>query len=262
MTNFLAFNPESYYLFFLVVLRISGIFVTAPILSSENVPRSLRLYMAVICSMILFSALPPTNVSFGLLNTIDYFLLGFKELMIGLLLGFIPRMMFAAVDFAGTVTGFLMGLSIANVVDPQTDLQVSIIASLEGLLATLLFIVLDGHHIFLEAISYSYQYVPVGGFLFTANKMDFIMRAMGDVIIIGLKLGSPLVAALLLANVIMGFMARSIPQMNVFIVGFPFTIGLGLILLILGMPHLVRAMTVLFGTVGEQVIRLIQIMPK
>ncbi|MCG8336450.1 MAG: flagellar biosynthetic protein FliR [Proteobacteria bacterium] len=262
MTNFLAFNPESYYLFFLVVLRISGIFVTAPILSSENVPRSVKLYLAVICSLILFSALPATDIKFGLFNTIDYFLLAFRELMIGLLLGFIPRMMFAAVDFAGTLVGFMMGLSIANVVDPQTDLQVSIIASLEGLIATLLFIVLDGHHIFLQAISYSYQYVPVGGFLFTTNKMDFILRAMGDVVIIGLKLGAPLVVALLLANVIMGFMARSIPQMNVFIVGFPFTIGLGFILLILGMPHLVRAMSMLFGKVGEQVIQLIQMMPK
>ena len=125
-----------------------------------------------------------------------------------------------------------------------------------------LFIVLDGHHIFFEAISHSYRYVPVGGFLFTANKIDFLLRIMGDLVIIGLKLGAPLVVALLLANIIMGFMARSIPQMNVFIVGFPFTIGLGLIFLIIGMPHLVRAMSNLFGRVGDQVFELIQIMAK
>ena len=100
--------------------------------------------------------------------------------MIGLLLGVIPRIMFAAVDFAGSVIGFMMGLSIANVVDPQTDVQVSIVASLETLLATLLFIVLDGHHIFFEAITYSYNYVPIGGFLFSANKIDFLLRIMAN----------------------------------------------------------------------------------
>jgi flagellar biosynthesis protein FliR len=262
MTNILSFNPESYFLFFLIVLRISGIFVTAPVLSSESVPRPLRIYMAVICSLIIFSVVPATDIIFETLTTIDYLLLASKELMIGLLLGVVPRIMFAAVDFAGTVTGFLMGLSISNVVDPMTDLQVSIIASLEGLLATLLFIVMDGHHIFFEVITYSYQSISIGGFQFTPNKIDFLLRITADLVIIGMKLGAPLIVSLLLANVIMGFMARSIPQMNVFIVGFPFTIGMGLILLILGMPHLIRAMSLLFGRSGEQIIELLQIMAR
>ncbi|MBU2512188.1 flagellar type III secretion system protein FliR [bacterium] len=262
MTNILAFNPESYYFFFLIIIRVSGIFLTAPVLSSENVPRMLRIYLALLCALILFSVLPQTNIIFSTLNTVDYFLLALKELMIGLLLGVIPRIMFAAIDFAGTMTGFLMGLSIANVVDPQTDVQVSIIASLEGLLATLLFIVIDGHHMFFEVLSYSYQEIPIGGFLFSGNKIDFLLRITADLFIIGLKLGAPLIVSLLLANIIMGFMARSIPQMNVFIVGFPFTIGLGLIFLIVGMPHLIRAMEQLFGKMGEQIINLIQIMAK
>lgn len=262
MTNILTFNPDNYFFFFLVVLRISGIFVTAPVLSSENVPRSLRIYMVILSSLIIFNVLPPVQVALSELNPIDYFLLVLKELMIGLLLGVIPRIIFAAVDFAGTVVGFMMGLSIANVVDPQTDVQVSIIASLEGLLATLLFIVLDGHHIFFEVITYSYQQVPVGGFLFTSNKTEFLLRAMGDLIIIGLKIAAPLVISLLLANVIMGFMARAIPQMNVFIVGFPFTIGLGFIMLIIGMPHLVQAISKLFNGAEVQIVELIQLMAR
>ncbi len=262
MANVLNFNADSYYLFFLVVLRISGLFITAPVLSSENVPRVLRVYMTIICSLIVLNVVPATNFDFSGMNTMDYFLLVLRELMIGLLLGVIPKIMFAAVNFAGTVVGFQMGLSISNVVDPMTDQQVSIIASLEGLLATLLFVVLDGHHIFFEVISISYQNVPVGGFVFTPGKMEFLMRIMGDLVIIGLQLGAPLVMALLLANVIMGFMARSIPQMNVFVVGFPFTIGLGLVFIILGMPHLVRAISNLFNTSGRQIIEMLQIMAK
>lgn len=262
MANILQFNPASYFLFFLVFLRISGLFVTAPVLGSESVPRSLRVYLVIICSLILFNIVPPLNISLNSLNTADYFLLATKELMIGLLLGVIPRVMFAAINFAGTIIGFMMGLSIANVIDPQSDLQVSIIASFEGMLATVMFIVMDGHHIFFEAMAISFQKIPVGGFIFSSSKIDILLRIMGDLIIIGAKLGAPLIVALLLANVIMGFMGRSMPQMNIFIVGFPFTIGLGLIMLILGMPHLVQAMAKLFNASGRQIAELLEIMAR
>jgi len=262
MTNILAFRPESYFLFFLIVLRVSGIFVSAPVLGSGNVPRTTKIFLALICSLILFNIVPPLTLEFERLNLADYFLLGVKELMIGLLLGVVPRIMFAAINFAGTIIGFQMGLNIANVVDPQTDLQVSIIASFEGMLATVLFVILDGHHIFFQALSLSYKTVPIGGFLFSSSKIEVLLRLMGDLIIIGLKIGAPLIVALLLAYAIMGFMGRSIPQMNIFIVGFPFTIGLGLIMLVLGMPYLVGAMSKLFNSAGVQIYELIQIMAK
>jgi|APSaa5957512622_1039677.scaffolds.fasta_scaffold34298_2 flagellar biosynthesis protein FliR len=262
MTNILAFRPESYFLFFLIVLRVSGIFVSAPILSSDTIPRTTKIFLALICSAIIFNVVPPLALEFDRLNVGDYFLLGVKELMIGLLLGVVPRIMFAAINFAGTVVGFQMGLSIANVVDPQSDLQVSIIASFESMLATVLFIILDGHHVFFEAISISYQSVPIGGFLFSPNKIDVLLRIMGDLIIIGLKIGAPLIVSLLLAYTIMGFMGRSIPQMNIFIVGFPFTIGLGLIMLIIGMPNLISGMSKLFDTTSFQIIELLKIMAK
>jgi len=262
MANILDFNAELYFFFFLIVVRVSGIFVTAPVLSSGNVPRPLRLYLTLICALIIFSIIPPLRLSLNDLNTADYLLLGFRELMIGLLLGVIPRIMFAAVDFAGTIIGFQMGLSIANVVDPQTDMQVSIVASYQTMLATLLFVVLDGHHIFFEALIISYQEIPIAGFMFTNGKLMVLLRLMGDLVIIGLKLGAPIIVSMLLANVIMGFMARSIPQMNVFVVGFPFTIGLGLILLIIGTPHLVDALTRLMNAFGRQTVDLLRIMAR
>lgn len=262
MTTLLNFDSAIYFSFFLVIVRVSGIFVTAPILSSDNVPRVIRLYLAIICSMIIFSILPPFQLPIDRLTTADMFLLGVKEVMIGLLLGVIPRVMFAAVNFAGTIIGFQMGLSLANVMDPQTDTQVSLIASMETIFITLLFIVLDGHHIFFEALTLSYEQIPIAGFQFSAGKIDILTRIMGDLVIIGLKLGSPIIVSMLLANVIMGFMARSIPQMNVFIVGFPFTIGLGLVMISIGIPHMMEAMTGMIDTFGRQVFELLKIMAK
>ena len=261
MANILNFNPDFYFSFFLVLLRVSGIFITAPILSSDTVPRQIRVYMALICSLIMFNVLP-TIESVNNLTVADFLLISVRETMIGLLLGVVPKIMFAAIEFAGTLIGFQMGLSVANVVDPQTDVQVSIVASFENVLATLLFVVLDGHHIFFEVLSVSYQKIPINGFVFSPNKIDFLLRIMADLFIIGLKLGAPLIVALLLANVIMGFMARSIPQLNVFVVGFPFTIGLGLLFLALGVPYMVRAITILFETTAQQVLELLTLMAK
>ncbi|PCI23296.1 MAG: flagellar biosynthetic protein FliR [SAR324 cluster bacterium] len=261
MANILTFDPNLYFTFFLVLLRVSGIFLTAPIISADTIPPSVRIYLALICALIIFHVVPQ-NLALDRLNTADYLLLVIRELMIGLLLGVVPKIMFASIDFAGTVIGFQMGFSIANVVDPQTEVQVSIIAAFEGVLATLLFVVLDGHHIFFEVLALSYQKVALGGFVFSPNKIDFLSRLMADLFIIGLQLGAPLIVALLFANVILGFMARSIPQMNIFVVGFPFTIGLGLILLWFGMPYTVRAMVQLFGTTGPKILDFLALMAR
>ena len=128
--------------FALVLLRVSAMMFTAPIISSDTVPRMVRVYLALITTLILFSVLPKYPFS-GEINMGQFLLFGSKEVLIGLMLGIIPKIFFATVDFAGTMIGFQMGLSIANVMDPQTHVQVSIISSFKSLLATLLFVVLD-----------------------------------------------------------------------------------------------------------------------
>lgn len=235
--------------------------LTAPIFSARNVPPTIRAAISMIIALLLFRLLPyQYNISNW--NIADYLLVGGRELFIGILLGVIPRLMFAAIEFAGSVIGFQMGFSIVNVVDPQTDTQVSIIASFETMVATLLFVVLDGHHIFIEAISWSFSKIPIAGFQFSDSIGEMLIRFSADLFVIGFVLGSPIIISMLLANVIMGFMARSIPQMNVFIVGFPFTIGLGLIMLALGVPFMVEAMTKLFFSAGEQIQQMIHAIPR
>ena len=261
MIDILHFTPNAFFYFFLILLRISGIFVTAPVISARTVPRRVRAYAAILCTILVFNIVPQADFLVNL-SVPEYFLIALKEVMIGLMLGVVPRIIFAAVEFAGAIIGFQMGFSIANIVDPQTDVQVSIIGSFETVLATLLFVILDGHHIFFEAITASYTHIPIKGFLFSANKIDFLLRIMADLFIVAMKIGAPFIVALLMANIIMGFMARSIPQMNVFIVGFPFTIGTGLILLLIGMPYGIQAMVKLIRTMETQVIELIQIMAK
>lgn len=259
MLNLLQFDLNQYLLFFFILIRVSGIFLTAPILSANNVPVRLRVAMSLLISLIFFSVVP-SNFQVLNWNVIDYFLVCAKELIIGLLLGIVPRVMFAAIDLAGNVVGFLMGFAIVNVVDPQTETQVSIIASFKTMLATLLFVVIDGHHIFINSISKSYELIPIEEYQYRTEQLDFLVRITGDLFITGFQLGAPLIIALFLANIIMGFMARSIPQMNIFIVGFPFTIGLGLILLAFSMPYIIQGMIHLFMKLDQQMIDFLNIM--
>ena len=261
MEAILNFTPEYIFTFFILLIRVGGVFLVAPVLSSETVPRMIRLYLAVLITLILYNVVPAVRYDLNL-NVAYYFLIVAKELMIGMLLGMVPRVMFAAIDFAGTIIGFQMGFSMANVVDPQSNAQVSIISSFKTLLATLLFVVVDGHHIFLEALAASYELIPIGSFLFSEGKIDILLELTGTIFTVGLRLGSPVIVALLFTNVIMGFTARSIPQLNVFVVGFPLTIGLGFIFLITGMPYYTKAVSQLFIATKYGVIDLLQIMAK
>ncbi|OGG99773.1 MAG: flagellar biosynthetic protein FliR [Candidatus Lambdaproteobacteria bacterium RIFOXYD1_FULL_56_27] len=261
MESVLQFSPDQYFNFILVVLRIGGLFVTAPILSSANVPRRLRLFMVLMVSWMLFAVLPNTPIAQNW-NASYYLLMATRETMIGLLLGVVPRATFAAVDFAGTVIGFQMGLSLANVMDPQSQTQVSMISSFKGLLATLLFVIIDGHHTFFEVIALSYDKVAIGTFAFNPNILEFLLRLGGDMIILGVKLGSPFIVALLFANLILGFMARAMPQMNIFVVGMPLTILLGFLFLMTGMPYTTGAMHKAFSGLEVQVIEMLNLMAK
>ncbi len=261
MASVLNYNPEYIFTFFILLIRVGGVFLTAPIISSETVPRMIRVYLAFLMTLILFNVIPPINYPTNL-NVAFYFLIVAKELMVGLLLGVVPRVMFAAIDFAGTVIGFQMGFSMANVVDPQTSATVSIIASFKTLIATLLFVTVDGHHIFIEALAASYQKIPIGGFLFNEGKVQILIELTATIFSIGLQLGAPIIVALLFTNVMMGFTARSIPNLNVFVVGFPLTILLGMVFLVTGMPFLTQSISQQFLSTRQGVIDLLSVMAK
>lgn len=221
----------------------------------------IRLYLTIICSLIILNLIP--KIDYNPYYTIaDYFFISVKEVMIGLLLGVVPKAFFAAIDFAGTVIGFQMGFSVANVVDPQTDTQVSIIASFQRVLATLLFVIVDGHHIFFEVITISYEKIPIAGFKFSPDKIEPLAQLTAAIFFNGLKLGAPLVVSLLFANIIMGIMARSVPNLNVFVVGYPFTIMFGLILLILSVPYMLKGMNNLINDIGPDVLNWIELMAR
>lgn len=163
-----------------------------------------------------------------------YFLLILKEALVGLLLGLSAYMMIAAIQIAGGLIDFQMGFAIANVIDPQTGAQSPLMGQYLYMFALLLLLSLNGHHLILDGIFYSYQYVPLDQLSLhfgNGSLAGYMSRAFSSMFLVAFQMAMPVVATLFLVDVALGIVARTVPQLNIFVVGFPIKIGAAFIVM-------------------------------
>jgi flagellar biosynthetic protein FliR len=243
--------------FFLVFMRTGAFLMSIPMLNSASVPVLFRLALTMTASLLIFPLLglpaPPASV--------DVFTLTVAaggEVLIGLLAGFAIRLIFEGVQLAGELAGYQMGLAIAEVIDPASEDQVAILAQFTSLLATVVFLILNGHHWFIRTLVESYQLIPPVGFHVNGPMLERLVRLTTEMFVIGLKAGAPVIVALLLGTVAFGLVARAVPQMNIFVVSMPLNIGLGLVFFGLSLPHLTSYLRHLFGSMAHQAVVLLK----
>jgi len=219
--------------FLLIFIRIWGLMFFAPIFSHRSFPVIAKAGFSLFVSIILYPHLQKQILFSPPSNTVDYFMIVLWQLIIGFSIGFTIKLVFEAVQLAGEVVGFQMGFAIVNVMDPQGSSQIPLLAMVETLFATLLFLVIDAHHWTLKVIVKSFSVLPfdfkVAGKAF--EMVNFITTVTGEIFIIAIKLAAPPLAILLFINVGLGIVARTVPQINIFIVGFPIQIALGFFIL-------------------------------
>jgi len=177
------------------------------------------------------------------------------EVMVGITMGLAGRLIFAGVQLAGQLAGFQMGFAIVNVFDPITSAQVSIVAQLQYLFAMLIFLAVDGHHLFLYAIAESYRILPPLGFHFSGELTQSIVELSKDIFIIAIKTGAPAITALLMTSIGFGLIARTVPQIK-----FPIKIAVGLIGIGLALPVFARMMGSIFLNFGDKLSLLLRLM--
>ncbi len=222
--------------FFFVFIRVGAMFLYAPIIGSASAPAKLKIGLALVMSFLVFPLLtdiplpqPKGTFSFGL-----YML---SEITVGLIISYIARMIFISVQIAGTLVDFQMGFGVVNVIDPQTESQVSITAQFLNILSILLFLALDGHHFLINAAVQSFELINPNTFSFSGGSMKILMDVFTSAFTVAIKIAAPVVAGLFFISVALGLVARTVPQMNVFIVGFPLQIGMGLIMFYFSMTY-------------------------
>jgi flagellar biosynthetic protein FliR len=227
-------------LYFWPFVRISGMLLMMPLYSAAYVTVKIRLMMAVFITMAIAPslALPPPVDPFTWYGV----LLIIQQLGIGLAMGIIFAAVFQIFVIAGHLVSMAMGLAMASMVDPATGVNTPVVGRYFIIIATLIFLLLNGHVLVFKLIFDSFETLPVGLHFFTTDSLKIIYGFGSKMFEAGVLLALPLVTALLLVNISFGVVSRAAPALNVFAVGFPVTLMVGLLMLIfitpLVLPHL------------------------
>jgi flagellar biosynthetic protein FliR len=231
-------------LFAFPLARVGGMMMTAPVFNNAGLSPRIRLLIALALAFALAPALPPLPpIAAG--SWLGFLILG-EQMLIGALLGFVLRITFSAVDTAGQLIGLQMGLSFAIFYDPRNAAQTPVVSEFMGLLATLIFLAMNGHLLLLAVLAESFQLFPIGLHSVASGSFAMILAWATTIFSAGLLLSLPLVAALLIANIAMGILARVAPQLNLFAIGFPVTMVAGFTVLMISLPYFGAALERLF----------------
>jgi flagellar biosynthetic protein FliR len=230
--------------FVLVLARLGGLIAAAPVFGHLVMPVRVRVGLAAVLAAALTPAVAPAAAPASVWSLAGLVVV---EAAIGVVLGLVAQFVLAGVQLGGQLAGIQMGFGIVNLIDPQTHAQVSVIAQWEQLLALLVFLVLDVHHLLLRALLGSFQAAPPGAVALTAESLHGVVALASDMFVVGVRIAAPVVIALLLTNGALGVLARTVPQLNVFVVGFPLNVGVGLVMLGASLPFTFRLLAARFA---------------
>jgi flagellar biosynthetic protein FliR len=228
-------NIADFILLLLVFLRVSSALVVAPFFGSRSIPVTIKLFLSMIVSFIVYltidrNLIPPIEANWTL------FVFAVKEVFAGLIMGFMLQFVFFAVNYAGTLIGFDMMLTMAEVLNPNEDVHSNIIGEMLYYGALMIFILINGHHYLIQSLNYSFKVIQVGSFTVTEPLHLYLVKLTASVFVLAIKIASPILVSFFLVHIAEGIISRMIPQMQVFFVTQPLKIGLGIFLLIITLP--------------------------
>ncbi len=224
--------------------RILALIASAPVLGNQQFPLTAKIGLGVLLTMLVAPTLSaPPDVSPG--SAYGMLLLA-REILIGIGMGLAIRVVFVAVNMAGDMIGLQMGLGFAQFYDPQSSAQVPVVGQFLGLLATLVFLSVNGHLLMIATLVESFQNVPPEATLSLAAGSLALVQWGSMIIQAAVQLSLPLIAVLLITNSALAVLTRASPQLNIFAIGFPITLGVGFIALLLVLPYMVPGFERLF----------------
>lgn len=231
----------------LIFFRIGGIMLPIPIFGSNNIQPTLKVWFIILLSIVMV----PLNVQHLDISIADTFasLVYYcvSEFVIGLSYGLVSSVFLNAVYVAGAIIDMGLGLSIISVISPQDEQEVPVSANLLYLLAVMIFLVTDMHHVLIKGIEQTFIALPVGSGIFDFSQAlqfnDYISTSLS----IGFQLSAPFVLTMLIIDVVLGLLSKAMPAMNIFVLGMPLKIMIGLVLYLILMPYYADRMGELFN---------------
>jgi flagellar biosynthesis protein FliR len=230
--NLFGLREGEFETFLLVLVRVTAMLGTAPIFSQKQIPRAVRFGLGLLLAFVV-SRTVPAVAPLGLGALVVAVI---AQLFVGLVFGFVAYLLFAGIQFAGEIIDMQMGFAMVNIINPLTSQSVTLIGEFQLALASLLYLSVDAHHALLAGIGSSFRLIPLPYAAAPTLLYGDVMRFFTQALFIVFEIAAPIAIALFLVNVMLALMTRVAPQINVFVVGLPVQVGVGLIMLIVTMP--------------------------
>lgn len=252
MPNLYLLSETEILAFALVFFRMLSFFSTWPVLGGDNVPVYAKLLLSLALSICLYPVISLKGlVGTNLGNEIIF--LVFREVAIGLAIGFLTRTILITVSIGGNLMSYAMGLSQAQIFNPGLGSMGNVIEQYQSVLATIIFLAINGHHYFLIAMTQSFELAPLSAQGISFAHFQDVAALGQEIIFMGLKMGAPMMIAIFLTNIAMGIVGRAVPQINVLVTSIPVTVSIGFLVMFLTIPLFVSDMGSIVGIVTEHV---------
>ncbi|MBN1257354.1 MAG: flagellar biosynthetic protein FliR, partial [Planctomycetes bacterium] len=230
--NLVDITLNEFLILVLVLLRMSGVVVFAPFFGGENLPQRARIGLVVFLSIIAYPMAMKTLHGMALpLSLIDLSFLAMREILVGAALGYGGSLVFTGAQLAGELIGQQVGFTLANVVDPMLEQEIGIISFLQFTLAIVVFISLNLHLVLVKILALSYDVVGLGGALLRWEFFNYLSDMFGRIWSAAIELAGPVLLVMLLVSVVVGFLTRTMPQLNIIVIGLPSRTLIGLLAL-------------------------------
>ena len=233
--------------FLLVLTRTSGIFFISPFLGSMNVSVRFRAGAAILLAMILFPVVLKMYVVEAPATLIMFAFTVVKEMFIGWLIGLVGYITLTAVNMAGKIMDMQVGFAVVQMMDPTTQQQSGMIGTFLYNLTIIYFVITNGHHVIISALAESFRIIPLDSMIWNTSLPQLMIDLTAGIFMNGMKIAMPVTFAILLTNVGMGILARTMPQMNIFVVGIPLQLTIGTSMISMVLPFYILFLDVIFN---------------
>lgn len=222
----------------MIFMRVGGVFFTLPIFGDTPTPVRVRILLSMAVTLCLLPLVPDNWMRDPNPELFAVCFLLLRELFIGVVIGYLSRLLFDGFVMAANVVGYQMGFGTANLFMPDAQMSLDGFAALHRILIILIFLSLSLHHIFVQAMVDTFYFIPAGGAILSGGLMKTLIGLSGKVLTIAVQLSAPIIVALLFAMAALGLLSRAVPQLNVFTVSFPVSFALGLTVYIATLPFI------------------------
>ncbi|MBN2079389.1 MAG: flagellar type III secretion system protein FliR [Spirochaetes bacterium] len=231
--------------FLLIMMRMNAMVIIAPFFSSDVIPFRIKALISFLVSLVIF----PMVAAKGYRIPGDmggYFLLVLQEVAIGLFIGFLVSVIFAAFQLSGQFFAVQIGFGINEVLDPIGQVSVPLVGQFKNIIGLLVLLAMNGHHLMLQGVYRSYELAPIMSTksAFLGGLLKYLLHAFSGMFVVALKIAIPIVAIVFVVTVSLGILAKVAPQMNIMMLGFPFKIAVSFIVMLVITPMIVKIMWV------------------